>query len=213
MAPGAATTPIFRRKTRESACITFWNRAGRRTPPFRGLAARTAPIGRSRPCSGPSRHQCEGEKRFLSTIARRLDSLGAITRGQRQTGGQGLFRPEGNLESPYARTALLELYTRAYQGKVEFASLGDFEAATGLRLQARNGSMPDEVPPIATFLNCVLALPIGLQNRFFELFEELLAIRVEAAIVSGIYDSGLETLIAPRLSNCAAVLRCAFPPS
>ncbi|MGL4557659.1 MAG: strawberry notch-like NTP hydrolase domain-containing protein, partial [Afipia sp.] len=32
------------------------------------------------------------EKRFLSTIARRLDTLGAITKGQRQTGGQGLFR-------------------------------------------------------------------------------------------------------------------------
>jgi hypothetical protein len=41
----------------------------------------------------------KAEKRFLSTIARRLDTLGAITRGQRQTGGQGLFRPEDNLES------------------------------------------------------------------------------------------------------------------
>ena len=41
----------------------------------------------------------KAEKRFLSTIAWRLDTLGAITRGQRQTGGQGLFRPEDNLES------------------------------------------------------------------------------------------------------------------
>ena len=39
------------------------------------------------------------ERRFLSTIARRLDTLGAITRGQRQTGGQGMFRSEDNLES------------------------------------------------------------------------------------------------------------------
>jgi hypothetical protein len=50
------------------------------------------------------------EKRFLSTIARRLDTLGAITRGQRQTGSQGLFQPEDNLESPYRRTALRQLY-------------------------------------------------------------------------------------------------------
>ena len=28
-----------------------------------------------------------GERRFISTIARRLDALGALTRGQRQTGG------------------------------------------------------------------------------------------------------------------------------
>jgi hypothetical protein len=44
----------------------------------------------------------KAEKQFLSTIARRLDTLGAITRGQRQTGGQGRFRPEDNLESPCA---------------------------------------------------------------------------------------------------------------
>ena len=34
----------------------------------------------------------KAEKRFLSTIARRLDTLGAITRGQRQTGGQDVTR-------------------------------------------------------------------------------------------------------------------------
>ena len=110
-----------------------------------------------------------------------------------------MFRPEDNLESPYARAALIELYTRIFQGKVEFASLGAFETATGLRLTTGDGSMLDELPPITTFLNCVLALPIALQNRLFELFEELLAVRVEAAIASGTYDIGLETLIAESL--------------
>ena len=60
--------------------------------------------------------------------------------------------------------------------------------------------MLDELPPITTFLNRVLALPIALQNRFFELFEELLGRRVEAAIASGTYDIGLETLIAESLT-------------
>ena len=54
------------------------------------------------PLFRPIATDVKAEKRFLSTIARRLDTLGAITRGQRQTGGQGLFRPEDNLESPYA---------------------------------------------------------------------------------------------------------------
>ena len=89
------------------------------------------------PLFRPVATNVKGEKRFLSTIARRLDSLGAITRGQRQTGGQGLFRPEDNLESAYARAALVELYTRIFQGKVAFASLGEFETATGLRLTAQ----------------------------------------------------------------------------
>ncbi|MGH6949324.1 MAG: strawberry notch-like NTP hydrolase domain-containing protein, partial [Vitreimonas sp.] len=62
------------------------------------------------PLFRPIATDVKAEKRFLSTIARRLDTLGAITRGQRQTGGQGLFRPEDTLESPYARDALRQFY-------------------------------------------------------------------------------------------------------
>ena len=63
------------------------------------------------PLFRPVATNVKGEKRFLSTIAKRLDSLGAITRGQRQTGGQGLFRPEDNLESALrARGAHRALY-------------------------------------------------------------------------------------------------------
>ena len=137
------------------------------------------------PLFRPVATNVKGEKRFLSTIAKRLDSLGAITRGQRQTGGQGMFRPEDNLESPYARAALAELYGRVFRGEVAFSSLEAFEDATGLRLAAHDGALLDELPPITTFLNRILALPIALQNQFFELFEELLATRVEAAIASG----------------------------
>ena len=50
------------------------------------------------PLFRPVATNVKGEKRFLSTIARRLDTLGAITKGQRQTGGQGLFRADDNLE-------------------------------------------------------------------------------------------------------------------
>jgi hypothetical protein len=111
-----------------------------------------------------------------------------------------MFRPEDNLESPYAHAALHELYTRVWRGQVEFSSLEDFENATGLRLSTNEGTMRDELPPISTFLNRVLALPIWLQNQFFDLFEYLLATRVEAAIASGTYDVGLETLIAESLT-------------
>ena len=71
------------------------------------------------PLFRPIATDVKAEKRFLSTIARRLDTLGAITRGQRQTGGQGLFRPEDNLESHYARDALRQLYHVLVRGKVE----------------------------------------------------------------------------------------------
>jgi predicted RNA methylase len=147
------------------------------------------------PLFRPIATNVKAEKRFLSTIARRLDTLGAITRGQRQTGGQGLFRPEDNLESSYARDALRQLYLLIVRGKVEGCSLGRFESATGLKLTDDNG-IKDELPPITTFLNRLLALTIELQGILFTAFEQLLDAKVAGAIASGVYDVGLETLTA-----------------
>ncbi len=145
------------------------------------------------PLFRPISTNVKAEKRFLSTIARRLDTLGAITRGQRQTGGQGLFRPEDNLESHYARDALRQLYLLVVRGKVEGCSLQMFEDATGLKLMDTNG-IKDELPPITTFLNRLLALTIELQGILFTAFEQLLNAKIEGAIASGTYDVGLETL-------------------
>jgi len=145
------------------------------------------------PLFRPIATNVKAEKRFLSTIARRLDTLGAITKGQRQTGGQGLFRPEDNLESHYARDALRQLYMLLVMGKVEGCTLQTFEDATGLRLTDSTG-IKDELPPITTFLNRLLALTIDLQNILFTAFEQLLTARIEGAIASGTYDVGLETL-------------------
>ena len=145
------------------------------------------------PLFRPIATNVKAEKRFLSTIARRLDTLGAITKGQRQTGGQGLFRPEDNLESHYARDALRQLYLLLVRGKVEGCSLQMFEDATGLTLMD-SGGIKDELPPITTFLNRLLALTIDLQNILFTAFEQLLTSRIEGAIASGVYDVGLETL-------------------
>ncbi len=145
------------------------------------------------PLFRPVATDVKAEKRFLSTIARRLDTLGAITRGQRQTGGQGLFRPEDNLESPYARDALRQLYRRIYRGDVPGCSLLAFEDATGLSLTDDNG-LKDDLPPITTFLNRLLALTIDMQAVLFSAFEDLLDQRIEGAIAAGVYDLGLETL-------------------
>lgn len=148
------------------------------------------------PLFRPVATDVQAEKRFLSTIARRLDTLGAITRGQRQTGGQGLFRPEDNLESPYARDALRQLYMLIYAGKVAGCSLQLFESQTGLALTDGSGCLKDELPPITTFLNRLLALTIAMQKVLFTAFEQLLCAKVESAMASGTYDIGLETLTA-----------------
>jgi hypothetical protein len=146
------------------------------------------------PMFRPVSTDVKAQKRFISTIARRLDSMGAITRGQRQTGGQNMFRAEDNLESFYARDALRQLYLLIVDAKVEGCSLSTFESATGLSLLDVDGCLREELPPITTFLNRMLALTIDLQNILFEAFEGLLMNRIEAAVAAGTYEIGLETL-------------------
>ena len=59
--------------------------------------------------------------------------------------------------------------------------------------------MREDLPPITTFLNRLLALTIDLQNTLFGVFEDLLRTRIEGAIASGTYDPGVETLTAESL--------------
>src|SRR5206468_3971751 len=60
----------------------------------------------------------------------------------------------------------------------------------------QDGSLREELPPISQFLNRILALRIDLQNTLFAVFETLLEARIEAVQAAGIYDIGVETLIA-----------------
>jgi hypothetical protein len=115
---------------------------------------------------------------FISTIARRLDALGALTRGQRQTGGQNLFDPADNLESDYAREALTRWYL-LHQGKLTSIA-ADFCERTGLQLE-QEGCLTDNLPPIQRWLNRILALPIALQNAVFDEFLGLVEARIDAA--------------------------------
>lgn len=46
----------------------------------------------------------------------------------------------------------------------------------------------------------MLALTIEMQNLLFDAFEQLLAARIEGAIAAGVYDKGLETLVADRMT-------------
>ncbi|NER93529.1 MAG: methylase [Symploca sp. SIO1B1] len=154
----------------------------------------------SAPIFRPVITDVRGERRFISTIARRLDALGALTRGQRQTGGQGLFDPRDNLESNYAEAALRQLFALLYRGEVEVCSLAQFEAATGLSLTREEGHLKQNLPGIRQFLNRILALPIVMQNELFEVFEVLLEAQVEGAIAAGTYETGVETLRAEKFS-------------
>ena len=135
-----------------------------------------------------------GEKRFTSTIARRLDQLGALTKGQRETGSQGMFRADDNLESPIARAALRGYYADLAAGRAEAMSYERFTDWTALRLIDQDGVLLEELPPIQRFLNRVLALPIHMQNALFAEFMSRIADQTERARAAGTLDLGVETL-------------------
>ena len=89
----------------------------------------------------PVTTDCKGEARFTSTIARRLDALGALTRGQRQTGGQGMFDASDNLESGYAKHALHDWYGLLATGKLKSTTLAEFQLMSGLELTDQDLSL------------------------------------------------------------------------
>lgn len=154
----------------------------------------------SAPVFRPVTTDCKGERRFISTIARRLDSLGALTRGQRQTGGQNLFDPADNLESDYARDALNQWYHLLHAGKLASTSLDDFQKMTGLKLaDGDDGGLLEKLPPIQRWLNRILALRITVQNAIFEEYIGLIQARVDAAREAGTLDMGVETIRAERI--------------
>ena len=148
----------------------------------------------SAPLFRPVTTDVRGERRFISTIARRLDSLGALTRGQRQTGGQNLFDPSDNLESTYAKEALNRWFGLLFMGKLEAVGLSRFQDLTGLRIEGADGSLVDDLPSIQRWLNRILALPIALQNAIFDEFISLVEARVDAARQAGTLDLGVETI-------------------
>ena len=159
----------------------------------------------SAPLFRPVATDVKGERRFIATIARRLDSLGAITRGQRDSqtamGGDdtALFRASDNLESLYAKSALRQFYIALWRGHIEGWSLKDFEEATGLKL-TWEGNLKEDLPPMPQFLNRLLALPIDEQNQLFSALETRIEANIEIAVEAGTFERGVETIVADSLS-------------
>ena len=158
----------------------------------------------SAPLFRPVTTDVKGERRFIATIARRLDSLGAITRGQRDSqtamGGSdaALFRESDNLESLYAKAALRQFYSALWRGSIEGWTIERFQDSTGLKI-VHEGGLKDDLPPMSKFLNRLLALPIAEQNQLFSELEARIAANIEQAIEAGSYEVGVETVIADSL--------------
>ena len=144
----------------------------------------------------------KGQKRFISSIARRLDQLGALTKGQRQTGSQGLFSARDNLEGPMAKDALQRFYDDLEANRIPGLEMKDLLTKMGLAgLIDDNGKLKEseDTRDITKFLNRILALDSRLQNKVFDEFADRMDRLIEAAIANGTLDVGLENYRADKV--------------
>jgi antirestriction protein ArdC/phage/plasmid primase-like uncharacterized protein len=148
----------------------------------------------------------KAQKRFVSSIARRLDQLGALTRGQRQATGQGMFTAADNLESEYAKVALVNFFTDLHRNTTGL----DFHKVAremGLSLVDENGAFSEsKIPDIPQFLNRLLSLKTDQQNAVFDAFETRLVEAVEYAKQNGLFDAGLQTFRAQSIRKSRDVV-------
>ncbi|MEO1477513.1 MAG: strawberry notch family protein, partial [Bacteroidota bacterium] len=138
----------------------------------------------------------EGEKRFVSSIARRLAQLGALTKGQRETGSTGVVSAEMNLETTFAQNAVTAFFRDLYRGNVPGLLFSDVEAQMGLDLiDPQSGTLSrTKIPDIRKFLNRLLSLRLETQNAVFSAWSEYHDAILERAREDGQLDVGMETI-------------------
>lgn len=144
----------------------------------------------------------KGQSRFISSIARRLDQLGALTKGERKSAKNELFsRETDNLESHYAREAMLQLFKDVHAGRIRNLSLEEFQGYTGLKLEKDDGGLRESLPESSQFLNRLLSIQIDKQNEIFSMFIDRLEDRIRYHTENGSLDVGLETVRADRITK------------
>lgn len=130
-----------------------------------------------------------GQRRFTSTIARRLEQLGALTQGDRSAQNKGLFNEGDNLEGRQSQIAVNRLIPMLSKDILE---------AMNIKPQTDRRGRPEEVP-VSQFLNRVLALDIDAQRHVFGIFGRIQNEEIEKARANGTLDTGTRTLRADSL--------------
>src|SRR5262249_26621893 len=153
-----------------------------------------------------------GEKRFSSTIARRLASLGALTKGDRGAADAGDLA-KYNFETEEGRAALGFLFPAIMRGD---QGLGLDNPRQTLRDMGLISKDPDgaetvrkeDEDNVPRFLNRVLALDVDRQNAIFDYFAGLFERAVMTSKATGAFDEGVTDVraVAVRLSRLPRVV-------
>ncbi|XP_008559956.1 protein strawberry notch isoform X4 [Microplitis demolitor] len=147
-----------------------------------------------------------GERRFASTVAKRLESLGALTHGDRRA-TETRDLSQFNIDNKYGRSALeatmktimgyeapLVPPPQDYRGDF-FKDVADALVGVGLICNSENMpgvlSLDKDYNNISKFLNRILGMPVDLQNRLFQYFTDTLNAIITQAKKTGRFDMGI----------------------
>ena len=140
-----------------------------------------------------------GEARFASAVARRLQALGALTKGDRRAeiGALEAF----NFDTVWGKRALRLMLHGLYEGATTQPLLAAALSSPDLPLmlaglETIGASEPTERDKLEVkrFLNRLLGLPLKEQSLLFELFTQLLDSVITSARKDGRYDEGIADL-------------------
>ncbi|XP_071949493.1 uncharacterized protein [Antedon mediterranea] len=160
-----------------------------------------------------------GERRFASAVAKRLESLGALTKGDRRA-ASGADLSKFNFDTQYGRAALRNMYFAICNNHIangvsldnimknEKMVFSEFNAqmmecldlmalldTTSLATKVNDKDTGD----VGKFLNRILGLAVDMQNLIFRYFSESLQAVIAAAKKEGRYNEGLVDIIAPSI--------------
>lgn len=147
-----------------------------------------------------------GERRFASIVAKRLESLGALTHGDRRA-TETRDLSQFNIDNKYGRAALEATMRTIMKYEPPLVPPpqdyhGDFfkdvaDALVGVGLICNSESTPGvltldkDYNNMSKFLNRILGMPVDLQNRLFKYFTDTLNAIVTQAKKTGRFDMGI----------------------
>ena len=147
-----------------------------------------------------------GEKRFSSTIARRLGSLGALTKGDRGAADNNDLA-KYNFETEEGRAALSLTLRRILQGHSVQGLENPRQALRDIGLLVASSEGGERIRKedeynVPRFLNRVLALDVDQQNALFDYFADLFDQTVRHAKATGTFDEGVTDIKALAVRVC-----------
>lgn len=148
-----------------------------------------------------------GEKRFSATIAKRLGSLGALSKGQKSAIGGNDAMDKVNFESDQGKKATKTFYeqllrnvaipgTEGKSGK-PLTGMTILKDLRVLKYDSKAGvtTVPDtDRTNVTRLLNRLLALDPAVQNAVYDYFYDIFQATVQQAVEDGSLDTGVKEL-------------------